>query len=425
MKIISSSEIKEDFYKYYKNEEHTDTVEIIGDILLEIERNGDKAIRYYTNKFDSIDITDVIVGNSEIQNAYTEIDDDVIDAIKYASNNIKLFAEKQKEQFKDFEFEIKSGVFTGQKVFPIENIGVYVPAGRFPLPSSVLMGVIPAKVAGCKNIVLCSPPKYNGTIHPAILVAADIAGVHNIYKIGGVQAIAAMTYGTESVLKVDKIVGPGNKYVAAAKKQVYGTVGIDFIAGPTEILIIADDTANPAYIAADILAQAEHDIDAEAILLTNSVTIAKDVLKEINKQIEKLSTKEIAKQSIDKNGLIIIESDIDTIINICNKKAPEHLELQVKNANYFIDNLKNYGTLFIGNLSVEALGDYSSGLNHTLPTNSSSRYTGGLSVKDFLKIQTTLRVTGEQINPDIANAAYIIADTEGLNAHANSIKIRR
>ncbi|MEO0226368.1 MAG: histidinol dehydrogenase, partial [candidate division WOR-3 bacterium] len=294
----------------------------------------------------------------------------------------------------------------------------------FPLVSTVLMCGVPAKVAGIKEIVLCSPPTHNNSIHPAILATAHLIGIKEVYRVGGIQAIAALAYGTESMKPVDKIFGPGNIYVTTAKKLVYGDVGIDFIAGPSEILIIADKTAEVKIIAADLLAQAEHDVDASAILITNSKRLAENVKKEVKRQLQKLNTKEIANASLKKKGVIIFVKNMDQAIEIANKKAPEHLELQVKNPNKFIDKLKNYGSLFIGKYSAEVLGDYSSGLNHTLPTGGAARYTGGLHIKDFLKIQTVLKVDKMGFE-NISAIAEKLARIEGLYGHLNSIGIRK
>jgi histidinol dehydrogenase len=419
MRIIRSNELKEDFFEYKEIEE----IELVRGIIAEVRSKGDRAIRRYTSKFDGVELEQFRISKSEIEKAYDQLDSKLIDSMEFATENIKRFASRQKEQLKDFEYEIRPGVFTGQKVIPIESVGVYTPGGRYPLPSTVLMCCVPARVAGVKQIMVCSPPTHNGSIHPAILVASDICQVDEIYRIGGVQSIAAMAYGTESIKKVDKIVGPGNQYVAAAKKLVYGAVGIDFIAGPTELLIIADDSANPAFIAADLLAQAEHDINAIPILITNSPVLADQVNQQIEKQLQNLPTADIARQSLNNNGAIILVDMIDDAFAIANKKAPEHLELQLKYADAFADQLKNYGSLFIGSFSAEALGDYSSGLNHTLPTNGCARYTGGLSVKDFLKFQTTLEVKEQGLSA-IGQTAIDLGKIEGLDSHARSVEIR-
>ena len=443
MKIIKGSALKESFFNYKDTEE----IPVINKILKDVRQNGDDAIKRYTLKFDGVRLSKMRVADSEIKDAYKKVDPKIVSALKYAAENIRKFARKQSAQFKDFEIETAPGVFAGQKVIPIERVGIYVPGGKFPLASTLLMCAIPANVASVPEIIVCSPPSYTGSIHPAlaripdgtsilgqsrrgkgwvhpaILIASDIAGVNEIYKVGGVQAIGAMAYGTRTIKRVDKIVGPGNKYVASAKKEVFGYVGIDFIAGPSEVIIIADETANPDYIAADLLAQSEHDRDALPILITTSAKLAERVNKAVGLQLQKLKTKDTAKVSISNNGRIIIVNNMDEAINITNKKAPEHLELQVKNPERYTARLRNYGSLFIGKYSPVVLGDYNSGLNHTLPTNTTARYTGGLGVKDFLKIQTTLRVTKDGL-PAIGTKAKTIADAEGLDGHAKSIAVR-
>jgi histidinol dehydrogenase len=416
MKIIRANELTTDFFKYKEIEEIASVKKIISNV----RQNGDRAVINYSEKFDQVKLDSIKVGDEEIYTASSKLHQKEIDTLKAAAENIQKFANKQKENFKDFEYEIQSGVFTGQKVVPIRRIGVYAPGGSYPLPSTVLMCAIPALVAGSEEIVLCSPPTHNGSIHPAILVAADICEIKEVYQIGGVQAIAAMAYGTETIQPVDKIVGPGNKYVTAAKKEVFGAVGIDFIAGPTEVLIIADETANPEFIAADLLAQAEHDFNAIPILVTDSRKLALQVTGEVKNQLSKLKTADIAQVAIEKNGKIILVGSLDEAVEISNKKAPEHLELQVKEKDKYINRLKNYGSLFIGSLAAEVLGDYSSGLNHTLPTNTTARYTGGLSVKDFLKIQTSLRLENEGLQ-SIGFVAKELGKMEGLAGHVESI----
>ena len=416
MKIIRSKDLRDEFFKYKEIEE----LASVNDIIKDVQKNGDDAVKDFTERFDGVNLTSLKVHIDEVKNSLAGLPEDQLSTLKTAAENIKKFAEKQKEQFQDFEFEIQPGVFTGQKIVPIKRIGVYAPGGSYPLPSTVLMCAIPAQVAGVEEIMLCSPPTTNGSIHPAIMEAADICGIKEIYQVGGVQSIAAMAYGTETIKPVYKIVGPGNKYVTAAKKEVYGVVGIDFIAGPTELLIIADDTANPAYIVADLLAQAEHDTNAIPILLTNSRKLALKVEKETQIQLRKLNTANIASVSLKNNGLIVLVDKIEEAVEIANKKAPEHLELQIKDVNKFVDQLKNYGSLFIGSLSAEVLGDYSSGLNHTLPTNTTARYTGGLGVKDFIKIQTTLRIEKKGLDL-IGPVAEKLGQMEGLDGHAKSV----
>lgn len=419
MKIVRDFDLNKDFFTKREMEELTSVKEII----TEVKKNGDRAVIQYTADFDNVRLEKLNVEKSEVKGCYEKLDKNTITSLEASAENIRKFASKQLDQLIDFEIENQPGVFTGQKVIPIERIGVYAPGGRFPLPSTVLMCGLPAKVAGVKEIILCSPPTHHGTIHPAILVAADIVGMKEIYRIGGVQSIAAMAHGTETMRAVDKIVGPGNKYVTEAKRLVYGDVGIDFIAGPTEVMILADETANTALIAADLLAQAEHDTNAVPRLVTNSIKLAEEVNGELQHQLSELKTSEIAKKSLQKNGVIFVVESIDEAISIANRSAPEHLELQMRNPGHYINDLKNYGTLFIGEYSAEALGDYSSGLNHTLPTNGSARYTGGLSVLDFVKLQTTLRVTKLGLST-IGPHALRLAETEGLDGHGKSVAIR-
>ena len=419
MKVIKYGEIEQDFFNYEEIEE----IKTVKKIITDVKKNGDKALKKYTKQFDNVELDQITISGIEIENAYKKASKEELVAIKEAAENIKKFARKQKEQFNNFEFEIKKGVFTGQTIKPIKRVGVYVPGGNFPLASTLLMCAIPAQVAGVSEIAVSSPPTYQGTIHPLILSIAYILKITEIYKIGGAQAIAALAYGTETVKSVDKIVGPGNKYVQSAKKEVLGNVGIDFIAGQTEIMIIADETGNAKIIASDLLSQAEHDIDALPILGTTSERLAKSVLIEIEKQLNVLKTKEIAEQSITNKGKIILLNDIDEGIELANRRGPEHLEIQIRNSEKHKNKFNNYGSLFIGKESAEALGDFSSGLNHTLPTNTTSRYTGGLSVKDFLKIQTTLEVKENGLK-EIGPIAEKLAEIEGLHAHGESIRKR-
>jgi histidinol dehydrogenase len=419
MRIIKGKELKREFFDYREVEE----VSLVKEIIQAVRHKGDKAIKHYTRQYDGVDIEKIKVDNSKIREAYKHVPKELISAIEQSSENIRKFADLQLNQFRDFEAEIVSGVFCGQKVMPIQKVGVYVPGGNFPLLSTLIMCIIPAKVAGVETVSVCSPPTYKGAIHPSILVAADLVGVNNIYQVGGVQAIAAMAYGTETIKRVDKIVGPGNKFVTQAKKDVFGAVGIDFIAGPSEIMIIADETADPDIVAIDLIAQAEHDIDAKPILITTSEELANKVKKAILHHINNLKTKNIAQISIEQNGIAILVDELDEAIAIANKKAPEHLELQVKNPQKIVNLFKNYGSLFIGKNSAEVLGDYSSGLNHTLPTNTTARYSGALGVHNFLKIQNTLNVTAKGLLK-IGHIAETLAEAEGLDGHRKSIKIR-
>ncbi len=420
MRIINYQDLKEKNLDY----QIEDILPDIDKIIKAVRRYGNLALHKYTKKFDKVAITDFRVSSRELKNSWRRIDRQLIKAIERAKENIEKFSLAQRQQLKNLRIKIAQGVIAEQRIIPINRIGIYVPGGRFPLISTVLMCGVPARIAGVKEIVLCSPPVYNDSIHPAILATARVLGINEIYKIGGIQAIAALAYGTETIKPVDKIFGPGNKYVAGAKKIVFGDVGVDFIAGPTEILIIADDSAKPEIIAADLLAQAEHDTNAIPILLTTSIDLIKKVKREIRKQLNNLKTKEIASESIKKNGLIIKVKDLNQAVEIANKKAPEHLELQVKNPSRYINKLKNYGSLFVGSYAAEALGDYSSGLNHTLPTGGAARYTGGLHIKDFLKFQTVLFVDKNGLK-EIGPIADIIAKSEGLYGHSSSIKIRQ
>jgi histidinol dehydrogenase len=419
MKIIKADELPDNFYAYKELEE----IDIVKEIINDVKQNGDQAILRWEEKLDQISLSEIKVDIKEIISAKAKITKKLKSAIIKAIYNIKRFASRQKSYFTEFVLKADIGIKLGQKVIPIERVGIYVPAGRYPLISSLLMGAVPARVAGVREVIICTPPTFQGGIHPAILYAAHLLKIKEIYKVGGAQAIAAMAYGTPSIKKVDKIVGPGNKYVTYAKKLVYGAVGIDFIAGPTEVMIIADKNANPEFIASDLLAQSEHDIDASAILITDSYELALKVKTEISKQIQTLPTKLIAESSLFNNGLIILVDNLNEAVKIANKKAPEHLELHVSNVHSYLNKFKNYGTLFIGEFSAEAFGDYSSGINHILPTNMAARYSSGLSVKDFLKLNTTLQLSKKGA-AFISSTAITLAQHENLPAHANSILIR-
>jgi histidinol dehydrogenase len=417
--IIRYNECKNDLWDYREPEDMSSVRTIIDNV----REHGDEAVRQYTEEFDNVQIVDFEVGEQEIDRAMETIDPRTRQIMSTMIDNVRKFAKRQRAQVTDFEFEIVPNVFTGQRLSPVERVGVYAPGGRFPLISSVIMCALPAQVAGVETIVLCSPPGFQGGIHPTMLAAARLCGIKHVYHVGGVQAIAALAYGTESIPRVDMIAGPGNKYVTQAKKEVFGKVGIDFIAGPTEVLIIADETAHAAIIAADILAQAEHDIDALAILVTPSPALAEKVKDEVEKQLKSLRTRDIAEIALAKNGVIVVVDSPDQAIEIANRRAPEHLELHVQETSVYSEKLRHYGSLFIGERAGEALGDYSSGLNHTLPTNTCARYTSGLSVMTFLRLQTTLRVEKGGLNT-IGPVAQAIAEMEGLDGHAKSVKVR-
>jgi histidinol dehydrogenase len=396
---------------------------VVEQLLTEISQKKDQALRELTEKFDQVILKDIRVSSEEIDQSLNQVDADLQKHIQTLITNITLFSEKQLAGFHDFTVELLPGVVTGQRIIPIERVGVYVPGGRFPLISSLLMGAIPAKVAGVSEIAVCSPPSFHGSVHPAILAAAKLAGITEVYRVGGVMAIGGLAYGTETIKAVDKIVGPGNMYVTLAKKAVFGRVGIDFIAGPTEILIIADESADAALVAADLLAQAEHDLQAIPWLVTDSRILADQVSKEVDTQLKTLATQSTAAESWQKNGCIVMVDDLQQAVELANQKAPEHLELHVNHPDQWVKQLRNYGSLFIGELAAEVLGDYSSGLNHVLPTNRASRYTGGLSVKDFIKIQTTLQVKPHGLQ-HIGPAALAVAKAEGLAGHAASVAKR-
>lgn len=387
-------------------------MKIVEKIIENVKKNGDIAIKKYTEKFDKIKLDNIEVTKEEIKKAYAYVDKELLSELKNAARNIKSFCKKQLP--KGFEIKKQENIL-GQKIIPLERVGCYVPGGRYPLPSSALMSVIPAKTAGVKEIILCSPK-----IRPETIVAANLAGANRIFNIGGVQAIAAMTYGTKTIPKVDKIVGPGNKYVAEAKRQVFGQVGIDFIAGPSELLIIADDSSNLRFIAADILAQAEHDPDARCYLVTTSEKIKKEIKKEIDSQLSVLKTNNIARIAL-KNFKIFKVKTLTECMKIANKIAPEHLSLQVKNPKKITEKLTNYGSLFIGKDSAVAFGDYCSGTNHILPTNGTARFSSGLSTSDFVKVVSYQKI----VNPSkLRRTAIKLAETEGLDAHRKSIEIR-
>jgi histidinol dehydrogenase len=392
-------------------------------IVEDVRRRGDEAVREYCLKYDGVRLETFRIPEEKIRSAVKEIGTDLLESLSKAAASIQRFAQYQRSVFMDFEVELEPGVMTGQRIIPLERAGVYVPGGRYPLFSSLLMGVVPARTAGVEQVVVCSPPLADGGLHPALLAAAQISGATEIYAVGGAHAIAALAYGTRSIPPVDKIVGPGNRYVTAAKQIVSGRVGIDLIAGPSEVMIIADEDAVPAYVASDLLAQAEHDPDAIAMLVTTSQDLADRVEVEIACQLEDLGTSDTAQRALSANGLIVLVDRLEEAVEFANRKAPEHLQLCVKQAEIWKPRLRNYGSLFIGPLSAVTLGDYSSGLNHILPTDSSARFTGGLGVKDFLKVQTVLEVDRRGLG-NIGPTAVRLARAEGLEAHARAVTLR-
>lgn len=415
--------LKKSLFKHMEIEKTLQTQ--VGEILEEIRFNKDIGVKKYNLLFDKNPRENFRITRDEIVKAYKQVDVKFIEDLKIAAKNIEEFAKAQKNSFNnEFEKDIYPGVTLGQKHIPIESALAYVPGGSYPLFSTALMLIIPAKIAGVKRICACSPAmKDSEYINPKTLVAMDIAGADEIYAVGGVQAIGAFAYGTDSIKPVDIIVGPGNKYVTEAKRQCYGKVGIDFVAGPSEVLIIADESANPSYIAADVLAQCEHDYNARGILITTDKTLAKEVNKKVNEILVDLPTKDIASLSWNNNGEIILVDNLQEAVKLSNKYAPEHLELNVKNTDEIIDKLTNYGSLFIGQYSAEVFGDYVSGTNHTLPTLRASRYTGGVWVGTFIKTCTTQRLSKGAVDL-LAPVAYDLAMDEGLYAHANAAKVR-
>ena len=420
IKILKSYEVsKEEIFARGNNE--LDVADIVTDIIENVKANGDKALIEYAEKFDKASLSGIEVTEEEIEEAFSLVEPKFIEILKEASENIKEYHKKQLRS--GFETKKENGVVVGQKVTPIEKVGLYVPGGTAAYPSTVLMDSIPASIAGCSEICITTPPSKNGKVNPVILAAAKIAGVTRIFKTGGAQAIAALAYGTETVPKVDKIVGPGNAFVAEAKRQVFGLVSIDMIAGPSEILVIADEKSNAAFVAADLLSQAEHDKMASAVLVTDSEELALKVSNELEKQIPMLSRSEIARASIDNNGKIIIAKDLFSVIDIANEIAPEHLELCVDNPFDYLDSIKNAGSIFMGRYCPEALGDYFAGPNHTLPTSGTARFSSALSVDDFVKKSQYTYYTEEALSL-VAQKVAFFAEKEGLTAHAKSATIR-
>ncbi len=395
--------------------------DIVADIIEDVRQNGDRALKKYCEKFDKAKLDTLLVSEEEIEEAFCTVSPEFLEILRKAAENIRKFHEKQVRQ--GFVIDEQDGVLIGQKIVPVDRAGLYVPGGTAAYPSTVLMDSIPARIAGCRQIVMVSPPNAQGKINPVILAAAKIAGVDKIFKVGGAQAIAALAYGTESIPKVDKIVGPGNAFVAEAKKQVFGKVSIDMIAGPSEILVVADGASNPRFVAADLLSQAEHDKMASAVLVTDSEAFALSVQQEIEKQLPLLERADIARVSIDQNGKIIVAQDLMQAIEIANEIAPEHLELCVDNPFDYLDSIRHAGSVFLGRNCPEALGDYFAGPNHTLPTSGTAKFSSPLSVDDFIKKTQFCYYTKDALKR-VADDVAVFARTEGLTAHAISATIR-
>ena len=398
----------------------TDVSGIVSDIIEDVKKRGDQALLYYCEKFDKAKLSSLEVTAEEIDEAFSLVEPEFIEILKKAAENIREF---HKAQVRNSFIINGDGYITGQKITPIEKVGLYVPGGTAAYPSTVLMDSIPAKIAGCEEICITTPPSANGKVNPAILAAAKIAGVDRIFKTGGAQAVAALAYGTQTVPKVDKIVGPGNAFVAEAKRQVFGLVSIDMIAGPSEILVVADGKSNPEFVAADLLSQAEHDKMASAVLVTDSEELAKKVSEQLEIQIPLLPRAEIARASIDNNGKIIIADNLFDVIDVANEIAPEHLELCVDNPFDYLDKIKNAGSIFMGRYCPEALGDYFAGPNHTLPTSGTARFSSPLSVDDFVKKSQYTYYTEEALGR-VAESIAFFAGKEGLDAHAKSVTVR-
>ena len=417
--IKDGAESREEIFSV--SEKKIDVSAIVKEIIDTVRKDGDKALKFYAEKFDKAVLNDLTVSSAEIEQAKQTVDPEFLKVLESAAKNIRAFHEKQKRQ--GFSFEPSSGVIVGQKIIPVEKAGLYVPGGTASYPSTVLMDAIPAKIAGCEQVVMVTPPDKNGNINPVILAAASVAGVDKIYKVGGAQAVAALAYGTETVPKVDKIVGPGNAFVAEAKRQVFGQVSIDMIAGPSEIMVIADGTNNPKHIAADLLSQAEHDKLASAVLLTDSEEFAIKVSEELERQIPELERSEIARVSIDDNGKIIITDSISRAVELANAIAPEHLEICVDEPMQYLDKIKNAGSVFLGKNCPEALGDYLAGTNHTLPTSGTAKFSSPLSVDDFIK-KTQYIYYDKNALQSVYKDVALFAEKEGLTAHAKSATIR-
>ena len=420
IRILKESETKRE--AIFAREDPVGSVEEpVREIIAQVRAKGDDALKRYTKEFDGVDLTSVEVGQGAIDEGFRMADPMLVDILYRASERVAAFHQHQVRN--SFLVNEEDGILMGQKIIPLERVGLYVPGGTAAYPSSVIMNCIPAKLAGVKEIVMVTPPGKDGKIPPNILAAARICGVNRVFRVGGAQAIAALAYGTESVPRVDKIVGPGNQFVAEAKKQVFGKVGIDMVAGPSEILVIADGKCDPRIVAADLLSQAEHDKNASAVLVTDSEALAVAVQAAIEEQLPKLRREEIARASIDTNGKIIVADNLDTAVEIANEIAPEHLEVCVDQPFDYLDKIKNAGSIFLGRNCPEALGDYFAGPNHTLPTSGTARFSSPLSVDDFVKkTQYTYytRPALEKAQPTVS----IFAKQEGLTAHARSIDIR-
>ena len=420
IKILKYGEVSNDeiFSRFVPR---TSVEDVVADIIKNVRENGDSSVLDYCKKFDGAELKTLLVSKEEIEEAVAEVEPKFLEILKKAAENIRTFHKMQVRE--GFSIEKENGIVIGQKITPVDRAGLYVPGGTAAYPSTVLMDAIPAKIAGCPEVVMVTPPSKNGKINPVILASAYVAGVDKIFKVGGAQAIAALAYGTESIPKVDKIVGPGNAFVAEAKRQVFGQVSIDMIAGPSEILVVADGASDAKCVAADLLSQAEHDVNASAVLVTDSIELANAVSMELERQIPLLERAEIARKSIDNNGKIIVAADLLKVIEIANEIAPEHLELCVDEPFKYLDKIRHAGSIFMGRNCPEALGDYYAGPNHTLPTSGTAKFSSPLSVDDFVK-KTQFTYYIRDALKDVADEVASFAPKEGLTAHAKSATIR-
>lgn len=420
MKIYRLNEIEEKDV-FLRCDTGVDVSQPVREMIERVRKEGDQALYALTEQFDGAKLETLAVSKHEIEDALQKVEKGFLEILREAAQNIRRYHEKQKRE--SFVMTEREGVVLGQKILPLERVGIYVPGGTAAYPSSVLMNAVPAQIAGVKEIIMVTPPGRDGTVNPAILAAAYIAGVTQIFKLGGAQAVAALAYGTQSVPRVDKIVGPGNAYVAEAKKQVFGQVNIDMVAGPSEVLVLADEKSNPAYIAADLLSQAEHDKLASAVLVTDSETLAQQVSAEVERQLQTLEREEIARASIEANGKIILVKDMHEAIEVSNRIAPEHLELCLEDPFAWLSMVQNAGSVFLGRYNPEPMGDYFSGPNHTLPTMGTARFYSPLSVDDFIKKMQFSYYTRDALKQDYKKVSQF-ARKEGLTAHARAVEIR-
>lgn len=421
MKIIKLKDQAGDELLYRAQIDSESVIKPVREIISDVRKNGDQSLKYYTQKFDGVSLRDFQVSSQEIDTALERIEPPVSEALESAAQNITKFHQAQLPP--EWSINVQEGITAGQIIRPLEKVGCYIPGGRAVYPSTILMTVIPARVAGVEKVICCTPPDQNGTVKDVVLAAAHLAGAHQIYKVGGAQAIAAMAYGTETIPMVDKIVGPGNIYVTAAKKEVYGMVDIDFPAGPSEVLILADEGGNPEYIALDLLAQAEHDPEAASVLVTTSPELAEEVSQLVKQELPLMKRREIIEESLAKYGHILVASSMEEAVRFTNRYAPEHLIIMTNEPEKEMKDINNAGSIFLGDLTPVAAGDYGSGTNHVLPTSFCARMYSGLSTESFLKKPTVQKITKEGLD-NLEKTVVTLAEYEGLYAHAESFKRR-